>query len=111
NFDDPKAYAQMKEAQHGRYYGVGMQIQPQGSKIVVLTPFEGTPAYKAGIRPGDQILSVDGKSTENMDSTTVASMLKGDRGTKVVVVMLREGVAKPLTFSITRDEIPRHSVD
>src|SRR5271168_3664184 len=44
NFYDPKAYAQMKEDQHGRYYGVGMQIQPQGSKIVVLTPFEGTPA-------------------------------------------------------------------
>jgi carboxyl-terminal processing protease len=111
NFYDPKAYAQMKEDQHGRYYGVGMQIQPQGSKIVVLTPFEGTPAYKAGIRPGDVILSVDGKSTEKLDSTAVASMLKGPRGTQVVVVMAREGAPSHLTFTLTRDEIPRHSVD
>jgi len=111
NFYDPKAYAQMKEDQHGRYYGVGMQIQPQGSKIVVLTPFEGTPAYKAGIRPGDVILSVDGKTTDKLDSTAVATMLKGPRGTQVVVVMAREGAPKPLTFTLTRDEIPRHSVD
>ncbi len=74
NFYDPKAYAQMREDQHGKYYGVGMTIQPQpvpnGSgktKIVVLYPFEGTPSYKAGIRPGDEILTVDGKSTDGMD--------------------------------------------
>src|SRR3984957_15868667 len=68
NFYDPKAFAQMREDQHGKYYGVGMQIQPQGDKIVVLAPFEGTPSYKAGIRPGDVILAVDGKTTEHMDS-------------------------------------------
>src|SRR5581483_8647431 len=77
NFYDPKAYAQMREEQHGKYYGVGMTIQPQPTangktKIVVLYPFEGTPSYKAGIRPGDQILTVDGKSTDGMDSTGVA---------------------------------------
>ena len=57
----------------------------------MLAPFEGTPAYKAGIRPGDVILAVDGKSTENMDSAAVASMLKGPRGTHVTVTMAREG--------------------
>src|SRR6201995_2771185 len=111
NFYDPKAYAQMREDQHGKYYGVGMQIQPQGTKIVVVAPFEGTPSYKAGIRPGDVILSVDGKSTENMDSADVASLLKGPRGTHVSVTMAREGAAKPLTFDLVRDEIPRYSVD
>ena len=111
NFYDPKAYAQMKEDQHGTYYGVGMQIQPQGNKIVVLAPFEGTPAYKAGIRPGDVIMSVDGKSTENMDTTGVASLLKGPRGTHVTVVMGREGAAKPLSFDLVRDEVNRSSVD
>jgi len=111
NFYDPKAYAQMREDQHGKYYGVGMQIQPQGTKIVVLAPFEGTPSYKAGIRPGDQILAVDGKSTESMDSTAVATMLKGPRGTHVSVTMGREGSPKPLVFDLIRDEIPRYSVD
>jgi carboxyl-terminal processing protease len=116
NFYDPKAFAQMREDQHGKYYGVGMQIQPQPDKagairIVVLAPFEGTPAYKAGIRPGDIIMSVDGKSTENMDSAAVASLLKGPKGTHVSVVMGREGKDTPLTFDLVRDEIPRYSVD
>ncbi len=111
NFYDPKAFAQMREDQHGKYYGVGMQIQPQENKIVVLAPFEGTPAYKAGIRPGDVILAVDGKTTDNMDSAAVATMLKGPRGTHVTVTMAREGAAKPLVFDLIRDEIPRYSVD
>jgi carboxyl-terminal processing protease len=116
NFYDPKAFAQMREDQHGKYYGVGMSIQPQPDKagvihVVVLAPFEGTPAYKAGIRPGDVIMSIDGKSAEGLDSTAVASMLKGPRGTHVSVVMQREGAASPLTFDLIRDEIPRPSVD
>jgi carboxyl-terminal processing protease len=106
NFYDPKAYAQMREDQHGRYYGVGMTIQPQlidgAMKILVLYPFEGTPSYKAGIKPGDMILSVDGKPTDGLDSAAVASMLKGPRGTHVLVTMSREGKDKPLNFDLVR---------
>lgn len=117
NFFDPKAFAQMREDQHGKYYGVGMSIQPQpdkasgGTKIVVLAPFEGTPSYKAGIRPGDVIMFIDGKTTTGMDSTAVASMLKGPKGTHVAVTMGREGSAKPLVFDLVRDDITRPSVD
>jgi len=116
NFYDPKAFAQMREDQHGKYYGVGMSIQPQPDKdgvmhIVVLAPFEGTPAFKAGIRPGDVIKSVDGKSADGLDSAAVAGLLKGPKGTHVAVVMLREGKDAPLTFDLVRDEIPRYSVD
>jgi carboxyl-terminal processing protease len=111
NFYDPKAYAQMREDQHGRYYGVGMSIQPQADKIYVLAPFEGSPAYKAGIKPGDIILNVDGKKTDGLDSAGVASLLKGPRGTHVVVEMGREGSPKPLRFDLVRDEIPRPSID
>jgi len=111
NFFDPKAFHDMREEQHGRYYGVGMTIQPQNNKIVVVAPFEGTPAYKAGIRPGDVIISIDGKSTDGMDSAAVAGLLKGPKGTHVSVTMGREGEAKPLVFDLIRDEIPRYSVD
>ncbi|HWZ50767.1 MAG TPA: S41 family peptidase [Granulicella sp.] len=116
NFFDPKAFAQMREDQHGKYYGVGMSIQPQpdkngGTKIVVLSPFEGTPSYKAGIRPGDTILFIDGKSTAGMDSAAVASLLKGPKGTHVSVTMAREGAAKNLVFDLVRDDITRPSVD
>jgi carboxyl-terminal processing protease len=111
NFYDPKSYAAMREETHGRYYGVGMTIQPHGNIITVLYPFEGSPSYRAGVKPGDVILSVDGKPTANLDSTAVANMLKGPRGTHVTVTMEREGSAKPLTFDLVRDEIPRPSVD
>src|ERR1700733_13046979 len=116
NFYDPKSYSQMRWEQDGKYYGVGMTIQPQPTsngktKIVVLYPFEGTPSYKAGIRPGDEILTVDGKSTEGMDTTGVATLLKGARGTHVSVTISREGSSRPLVFDLVRDEIPRPSVD
>jgi carboxyl-terminal processing protease len=111
NFYDPKSYAQMREEQSGKYYGVGMRIQPQNNKIVVVSPMEGMPAYKAGIHPGDVILAVDGKSTDNMDSAAVAALLKGARGTHVSVTMAREGASKPLVFDLVRDEIPEYSVD
>src|SRR5262249_43693989 len=99
-----------------KYYGVGMSIQPQPDKngvmhVVVLYPFEGTPAYKAGIKPGDAILAIDGKSADGLDSTAVATMLKGPKGTHVNVTMAREGRDQPMTFDLVRDEIPRDSVD
>ena len=111
NFYDPKSYAQMREEQSGKYYGVGMRIVQENNKIVVVSPQEGTPAYKAGIHPGDVIMAVDGKSAENMDSAAVAGVLKGPRGTHVSVTMGREGSAKPLVFDLIRDEIPQYSVD
>lgn len=116
NFYDPKAFAAMREEQHGHYYGVGMSIQPQPDKagvlrIVVLAPFEGTPAFNAGIKPGDIILKVDGKTTEGMDSAAVASMLKGSKGTHVTVTMGRENHDKPLVFDLVRGDIPQPSVD
>lgn len=111
NFYDPKAFAKMREDQHGKYYGVGMLISPQNNKIVVVTPFEGSPSFRAGIRPGDTIVSIDGKSTENMASDEVANMLKGPKGTHVHVAFSREGKSEPFTVDLVRDEIPHPSID
>jgi len=111
NFFDPKAYALLREDQQGKYYGVGMTVGPRNNKVIVIAPFVGTPAYRAGIRPGDIIVAVDGKSTDNMSTSDVADLLKGPKGTTVHITILREGSDKPLEFAVVRAEIPRYSVD
>jgi carboxyl-terminal processing protease len=111
NFFDPKSYSLLREEQSGKYYGVGMQIAPRNNKIIVVAPFVGTPAYKVGLRPGDAILAVDGKPTDNMTVSDVADLLKGPKGTNVHITALREQTDKPLEFNVVRDEIPRNSVD
>jgi carboxyl-terminal processing protease len=111
NFFDPKSYSQLREEQRGKYYGVGMTVGPRNNKVIVIAPFVGTPAYRAGIRPGDIIIAVDGKSTDNMSTSDVADLLKGPKGTTVRITMLREGSDHPLEFTVVRDEIPRYSVD
>ncbi|MGC2301642.1 MAG: S41 family peptidase, partial [Acidobacteriaceae bacterium] len=111
SFYDPKAYAKMKEDQHGKYYGVGMLIQPQNGKVVVVYPIENSPAFRAGVHPGDVITSIDGASAQGMNSDDVANRLKGPRGTKVNVTMTRVGASSPLNFDLVRDEIPNASID
>src|SRR6266446_8097071 len=111
NFFDPKSYSALREEQRGKYYGVGMTVGPRNNKVIVIAPFVGTPAYRAGIRPGDIIAAIDGKPTDNMSTSDVADLLKGPKGTTVRITMLREGSDKPLEFAVIRDEIPRYSVD
>ena len=111
NFFDPKSYSLLREEQRGKYYGVGMTVGPRNNKVIVIAPFVGTPAYRAGIRPGDIIAAVDGKATDNMSTSDVADLLKGPKGTTVRITILREGSDKPLEFNVIRDEIPRNSVD
>src|SRR5437868_7293554 len=111
NFFDPKSYSLLREEQRGKYYGVGMTVGPRNNKVIVIAPFVGTPAYRAGIHPGDIIIAVDGKATDNMSTSDVADLLKGPKGTTVRITILREGTDKPLEFNVVRDEIPRYSVD
>jgi carboxyl-terminal processing protease len=111
NFFDPRQYALLREDQRGRYYGVGMTVGPQEDHTVVLAPMPGSPAAKAGIRPGDIIATVEGKSATGLTTSEVADMLKGPKGTVVHIGMLREGYADPIVFTVTRDEIPKRSLD
>src|SRR5581483_2465138 len=111
NFFDPKDFAALRDDQRGEYFGVGMFVGERNGKTIVIAPFEGSPAYKAGLRPGDVILEVNDKKTDNLTTSEIADMLKGPKDTRVTVVVGREGVDKPITFNITRGEIPRNSVE
>jgi carboxyl-terminal processing protease len=111
NFFDARQFALLREDQRGRYYGVGMVVAPRENHTVVMSPYVGAPAYNAGLRPGDIIAKVDDKSTDGLTTSEVADMLKGPKGTVVKITVTREGYADPLIFTVTRDEIPRHSVD
>jgi carboxyl-terminal processing protease len=111
NFFDSRQFALLREDQRGKYYGVGMVVAPRENHTIVVAPYVDAPAFKAGLRPGDVIAKVDDKSTDGLSTTEVADMLKGPKGTIVKIQVSREGWTDPLTFSVTRDEIPRHSVD
>jgi carboxyl-terminal processing protease len=111
SFFDAKQFSLLREDQRGKYYGVGMVVAPRENHTVVMAPYVGAPAYNAGIRPGDVIVKVDEKSTEGLSTSEVADMLKGPKGTVVKITVSREGYPEQLVFTVTRDEIPRHSVD
>jgi carboxyl-terminal processing protease len=110
-FFDPQQYALFEEEQEGKYYGVGMVVEQRDNQTVVQAPFVGSPAYKAGIRPGDVILKVDGKPCTGLTTTQVADLLKGPKGTPVHISLGREGWTKPIDVTIVRAEIARPAVE
>ncbi|MBI4462571.1 MAG: S41 family peptidase [Acidobacteria bacterium] len=110
-FFDPRSFRLLREDQRGHYFGVGMQVGPRDGRTIVIAPFVGSPAYRAGLRPGDVIVQVDDMPTQGLTTAEVADRLKGPKGTVVRVKVLREGHDEPLDFVITRDEIPRTSVE
>ncbi|HEV2422764.1 MAG TPA: S41 family peptidase [Candidatus Acidoferrales bacterium] len=112
NFFDPKEWSLQMEEQRGNYYGVGMSIVPMENpaRVEVVSPFPGSPADRAGIKPGDVIVRVDGKDTTTMSSPQVADLLKGAKGTVVTITLSREGSPKPLVVNVMRDEIPQSAV-
>ncbi|MFA5987404.1 MAG: S41 family peptidase [Candidatus Paceibacterota bacterium] len=89
----------------GSFGGVGMEVGMKNGVITVVAPLEGTPAQKAGILPGDVVLSVDGKSTLDMSVDKAVGMIRGPKGTEVKLSIGREGRDEPLELKITRDTI------
>jgi len=105
NFMDPRSYAQMRERQEGRYYGLGISIQVIEGEITVFSLFEGSPAYQKGVRRGDVIAQIEGKDTKGWTSDDAVRQLRGPRGTPVHVAIKRAGYDKLIELDVVRDEI------
>ncbi len=105
SFFDPKSYAQMRERQEGRYYGLGLSIQVIDGKIHVATLFEGSPAFKKGLRRGDIIAKIEGEDTKGWSSEQAVSKLKGPKGTTVNISIERKGWDQLIDLNVERDEI------
>ena len=105
SFFDPKQYAQMQERQEGKYYGIGLSILTIDGDVTVMTLFEGSPAYRAGIRRGDIIAVVKGVDAKNWTTEQTAKELKGNKGTKVKIAIRRPGYDKLIEMEVERDEV------
>jgi carboxyl-terminal processing protease len=105
SFFDPKQYAQMRERQEGKYYGLGISIQVIDGDIHVMSLFEGSPAYRSGIRRGDVIARIKGEDTKNWTSDQAVKQLKGPKGTKVNISIRRPGYDKLIDMDVERDEV------
>jgi carboxyl-terminal processing protease len=105
NFLDPRAYAQLRERQEGRYYGLGITIQVVDGDITVVSLFEGSPAYLRGVRRGDVIAQIKGQDTKGWTSEKAVGELRGPRGTTVEIGLRRQGFDQLVTLQVERDEI------
>jgi carboxyl-terminal processing protease len=104
-FFDPREWTQMRERQEGHYYGLGISIQVIDGDITVTNLFEGSPAYRAGIRRGDVIARIIGQSAKGWTSDQAVAKLKGPKGTTVDISLRRPGVDKLIDLTVERDEI------
>jgi len=92
------------------FEGIGAEIQEKDGYIIIVSPLKGSPAEKAGLKPNDKVVSVDGKNIQGMGSTEAVLLIRGEKGTTVKLVVQRPGVSEPLNFSIVRDTIPIETV-
>ena len=104
----PEAFRELQIDTQGEFTGIGIHITMRDNMVTVISPIEGTPAYNAGIKANDKITKIDAQPTENL--ADAVKRMRGPKGTKVVITVLREGESNPLDFNLVRDLIPIHSV-
>lgn len=110
NYFDPKDWEEFQTEQQSQYFGIGATIVSRGGQTYIHAPFAGTPAERAGLRYGDQIIKVDDFSTIGLPSSRVSEKMRGPGGTTVRVTVKRPGVTDPITVPIIRDAVPLPSI-
>jgi len=106
----PERYRELEIGTSGEFGGVGMEVSEENGVLVVITPIEGSPAEKAGIKPRDQIIEIEGKSTHGMVVQEAVRLLRGPSGTPVKITIKREGEKEPRVVTLIRDKIIVKSV-
>jgi carboxyl-terminal processing protease len=94
----------------GKVEGIGAEVGTKDGVITIIAPLDGSPAQKAGLKPGDQVVKIDGKSTDSTSLSDAVNKIRGNKGTKVTLTINRAGFAQPQDFTITRDVITVPSV-
>lgn len=110
SFLEPKEYTDMQDRQKGTFYGLGILVTKRNDQVTVITPLEGTPAARLGIRAGDVISEVEGAATEDLTLDEVVKRLKGPKGTTVNIKIKRVGITEPIPLTIVRAAIPTNSI-
>jgi carboxyl-terminal processing protease len=110
SFLDPDSYREMQVETSGSFGGLGIEITLRDDVLTVVAPIEGTPAYRAGLQPGDRIVKIDGMVTKDMQLADAVKRMRGRPGTKVTIAVTREGWSEPQDFEITREQIRVQSV-
>lgn len=110
SFLPPEAFEELQVDTHGEFGGIGIVITMKDGILTVVSPIEGTPAYKAGIQAGDKIIKVDDISTQEMELWEAVKQMRGKQGTEVVLTIMREKEPEPIEFILVRDIIPIESV-
>jgi carboxyl-terminal processing protease len=110
SFMPPDSYKEMKIDTKGAFGGLGIEISIKDGILTVISPIEDTPAFKAGIKAGDQIFKIDDKFTKDLNINDAVKRMRGQKGTKVILTIMREGFDKPQEFPLVRDIIQVKSV-
>jgi carboxyl-terminal processing protease len=110
SFMPPDTYKEMKIETKGSFGGLGIEISIKDGILTVISPIEDTPAYKAGVKAGDQILKIDDKFTKDLSVMDAVKRMRGPKGSKVTLTIMREGFEKPKEFPLVRDIIQVKSV-
>jgi len=106
----PEEFKEFTTETQGEFGGLGIEIMMENHKLIIVAPIEDTPAWKAGLKPGDIILEIDGKPVEKMTLMQAVKLMRGKPGTKVTLTIWRKGLEKPIKVTITRAIIKIKSV-